>query len=36
VQVPAGTLNTFTYNGDGKRVQKQASAGTTKHVWDGL
>ena len=28
-------MNTFTYNGDGQRVQKQDSTGTTKHVWDG-
>ena len=33
--LPSGTRNTFTYNGDGQRVQKQDSAGTTKHVWDG-
>ena len=26
--------NTFSYNGDGQRVQKQDSTGTTKHVWD--
>ena len=25
----------FVYNGDGQRVQKQDSTGTTKHVWDG-
>ena len=29
-----GVPNTFTYNGDGQRVQKQDSTGTTKHVWD--
>src|SRR5262249_14613824 len=34
VALPSGTVNTFTYNGDGHRVQKQDSAGTTKHVWD--
>ena len=28
-------MNTFTYNGDGQRVQKQDSTGTTRHVWDG-
>ena len=30
-----GRANTFTYNGDGQRVQKQDSTGTTRHVWDG-
>ena len=35
VALPSGTPNTFTYNGDGQRVQKQDSTGTTKHVWDG-
>ena len=25
---------TFTYNGDGQRVQKQDSTGTTNHIWD--
>ena len=28
-------MDSFTYNGDGQRVQKQDSTGTTKHVWDG-
>ena len=28
-------VDTFTYNGDGQRVQKLDSTGTTKHVWDG-
>ena len=28
-------VETFTYNGDGQRVQKHDSTGTTKHVWDG-
>ena len=27
--------DTFTYNGDGQRVQKLDSTGTTKHIWDG-
>ena len=35
VALPSGTPNTFTYNGDGQRVQKIDSTGTTKHVWDG-
>jgi RHS repeat-associated protein len=35
VALPTGVRNTFAYNGDGLRVQKQDSAGTTKHVWDG-
>jgi RHS repeat-associated protein len=33
--LPSGVRNTFLYNGDGQRVQKQDSTGTTKHVWDG-
>jgi len=33
--LPTGIVDTFTYNGDGQRVQKQDSTGTTKHVWDG-
>ena len=33
--LPSGIVNTFTYNGDGQRVQKIDSTGTTKHVWDG-
>ena len=33
--LPSGIVDTFTYNGDGQRVQKQDSTGTTKHVWDG-
>jgi RHS repeat-associated protein len=28
-------VDTFTYNGDGQRVQKQDSTGTNNHVWDG-
>ena len=35
VALPSGVPNTFSYNGDGQRVQKQDSTGTTKHVWDG-
>ncbi len=35
VALPDGVLNTMTYNGDGQRVQKQDSTGTTNHVWDG-
>ncbi len=34
VALPSGTVDTFTYNGDGQRVQKQDSGGTTNHVWD--
>jgi hypothetical protein len=34
VQLPVGVRNTFSYNADGLRVQKQASTGTTKPVWD--
>ena len=35
VVLPSGVPNTFVYNGDGQRVQKQDSTGTTRHVWDG-
>jgi RHS repeat-associated protein len=35
VALPSGVPNTFVYNGDDQRVQKQDSTGTTKHVWDG-
>ena len=35
VALPSGIVDTFTYNGDGLRVEKQDSSGTTKHVWDG-
>ncbi len=31
----AAIVDTFAYNGDGQRVQKQDSTGTTKHLWDG-
>jgi RHS repeat-associated protein len=34
VALPSGIVNTMAYNGDGQRVQKQDSSGTTKHVWD--
>jgi RHS repeat-associated protein len=34
VALPSGIRNTFSYNRDGQRVQKQDSGGTTKHVWD--
>ena len=33
--LPSSIVDTFTYNGDGHRVQKIDSTGTTKHVWDG-
>ena len=33
--LPSGVVNSFVYNGDGQRVQKQDSGGTTNHVWDG-
>ena len=35
VSLPAGIVDTFTYNSDGHRVQKQDSTGTTNHIWDG-
>ena len=34
VALPSAIVNSFTYNGDGQRVQKIDSTGTTKHVWD--
>ena len=34
VALPSGIIDTFTYNGDGQRVKKQDSAGTTNHIWD--
>ena len=34
VAMSTGIANTFTYNADGQRVQKQNSSGTTNHVWD--
>jgi RHS repeat-associated protein len=36
VALPSGIVDSFTYNGDGLRVQKIDSTGTTNHVWDGL
>ena len=35
VVLPSGIVDSFTYNGDSQRVQKQDSTGTTNHVWDG-
>jgi RHS repeat-associated protein len=35
VALPSGIVNTLSYNGDGQRVQKQDSSGTTNHLWDG-
>jgi len=35
VALPSGIVDSFTYNGDGQRVQKQDSTGTTNHLWDG-
>ena len=34
VALPSGIVNTFTYNGDGQRVQKKDSTGTMSQVWD--
>ena len=34
VQLSTGIVNTFTYNADGQRVQKQDSTGTTRNIWD--
>ena len=34
VALPSAVTDIFTYNGDGQRVQKQDSSGTTKQVWD--
>ncbi len=31
----SGIVDSFTYCGDGQRVQKRDSTGTTNHVWDG-
>src|SRR5260370_21511926 len=33
IRLATGALNTFVYNADGQRVQKQDSNGTTKPVW---
>jgi RHS repeat-associated protein len=35
LSLATGVVNTCTYNGDGLRVQKLDSGGTTKFVWDG-
>jgi len=35
VALPSGIVDSFIYSGDGQRVQKQDSTGTTNHVWDG-
>ena len=35
VVVPMSVANTFVYNGDSQRVQKQDSGSTTNIVWDG-
>ena len=35
VQLPSAITNTFVYNGDNLRVQKQDSSGTTRFLWDG-
>ena len=34
VVLPLGVPNSFLYDPDGKRLQKQDSSGTTKEVWD--
>ena len=34
VALPTGIVDSFIYNGDGQRVQKQDSTGTTNHIWD--
>jgi RHS repeat-associated protein len=34
VALPASVTNSFVYNGDGLRVQRQDSTGTTNFVWD--
>jgi len=34
-ELPDATLNTITYDGDGKRRQYEDSAGLRKFVWDG-
>jgi RHS repeat-associated protein len=35
VALPSGVLNTFTYNADGLRVQRQDSSGTLNEICDG-
>jgi RHS repeat-associated protein len=34
VALPSGVVDTFMYNGDGQRVQKQDSTGATNYVWN--
>ncbi len=34
VELSGGTLNTITYDGDGKRRQYEDSAGLRKFIWD--
>jgi RHS repeat-associated protein len=34
VALPSAIVDTYTYNGDGQRMQKQDSSGTTMPVWD--
>ena len=34
VALPSGIIDTFTYNGDGKRVTKVDSTGLTNFIWD--
>jgi hypothetical protein len=35
VQLPSGVVNTFTFSGDGQRLQTQDSSGTLKQIHDG-
>ena len=35
VQLGSGVVNTFTFSGDGQRVQTQDSSGTLKQIYDG-
>ena len=35
MELPDATLNTMTYDGDGKRRQYEDSGGLRKFVWDG-
>jgi RHS repeat-associated protein len=35
VALPSGMLNTFAYNGDDLRIQRQDSSGVSKQIWDG-
>jgi RHS repeat-associated protein len=36
VALPSSVLNTFVYNADNLRVQRQDSSGTLKQIWDDL